>query len=231
MDFGKQWSSFRRRRPIQEFAVIGLGRFGTSLALELEETGHTVLGIDYNQERVQMLAEQLTQVVSLDATLDDALRAVDIGSFDTVIVTIGSDFESNLMTTVALKSLGVPYVICKAMSKKQQDILLRVGADRVIQPEHDAGQRLAHELTAPTILERLSLGPDHSVVELKVPTAFLRQSLAQTDIRNIYGVTVLAVQRGAVVEVAPPAEYVLQKDDVLVVLGANTNITTFCQLQ
>ncbi|MFN3373900.1 MAG: potassium channel family protein, partial [Chloroflexus sp.] len=138
------------RKPSRlEFAVIGLGRFGRSVALNLIERGHTVLGIDRDPNIVQQLADRMTQVVALDSTNEDALRAVDILSFDTVVVAIGSQFEANLMTTVALKQLGVKRVVCKALNERQQYILTRVGADMVVLPEHEAGARLAWQLSEP----------------------------------------------------------------------------------
>ena len=126
----------RNNQP--EFAVIGLGRFGSSLALTLAGRGYTVVGIDRDRALVQEFADELTQTVALDATDEDALRAIDIASFDTVVVAIGADFESNLMATVALKSLGVRHIVCKALSERQQAILLKVGADRVVLPEYEA---------------------------------------------------------------------------------------------
>jgi trk system potassium uptake protein TrkA len=116
------------------------------VALALAEQGYSVLGIDRDRDLVQRLADDLTQTVALDATDDDALRAVDITSFETVVVAIGTDFESNLMATTALKALGVRTVICKALTERQQTILLRVGADRVVLPEYEAGRRLADDL-------------------------------------------------------------------------------------
>ena len=103
-----------RRSSKQEFVVIGLGRFGSNVALRLEEQGHTVLGIDRSEHLVQHMADHITQAVALDATNEDALRAVDMASFETAVVAIGSDFESNVLTTVALKAVGVRHVICKA---------------------------------------------------------------------------------------------------------------------
>lgn len=220
----------RRRHTTQEFVVIGLGRFGSSLALTLEEHGHTVLGIDQDPAIVQEIAGHLTQAVALDATNEEALKMVDIGSFDTAVVAIGADFESNLLTTVALKSLGIKRIITKALSQRQADILLRVGADRVIRPEHDAGRRLADELSAPAVLEKLPLGPEHSVLELLVPDSLVWQSLAQLDLRNQHGITVLVVKRGEQLLVAPPAECVFQKGDILVVLGSNTVLQAFAAL-
>lgn len=209
----------RRHRP--EFAVIGLGRFGTSLALALMESGHTVLGIDRDAQLVQRLVDDLTQAVILDATDENALREVDIGSFDIVIVAIGADFESNLLATVSLKSLGVRHVICKAVTGRQAEILLRVGADEVVQPEHDAGRRLAEKLAAPAVLERLPLGPEYSVMELVAPDPFVGKNLVELDLRNQMGVTVLLVERGNQLIVSPPADTIIQEHDLLVVLGRN----------
>ncbi len=125
-----------RRNSKPDIAVIGLGRFGSSLALTLAASGCKVLGIDRDQTIVQHLADDLTQTVALDATDENALRAIDITAFDTVVVAIGADFESDLMATVALKSLGVRRVICKALTERQKSILLKVGADQVVLPEH-----------------------------------------------------------------------------------------------
>jgi trk system potassium uptake protein TrkA len=121
-----------------EFAVIGLGRFGSSLARTLVSRGASVLGIDRSPEPVQELADELTQTVVLDATNEAALREVDIAVFSTVIVAIGSNFEANLLTTVALRELGVNNIICKALNLRQRDILLKVGANRVVLPEYEA---------------------------------------------------------------------------------------------
>lgn len=221
----------RRRLRDREFAVIGLGRFGSGVALTLESHDYRVLGIDYNAEIVQRLSDRITHVAVLDATDEEALKEVDITSFDTVIVAIGDNFESNLLTTVALKSLGVRHVICKAPTRRQQQILLKVGADQVIQPEFDAGRRLAEELSTPTILEKLALGPDHSMAELVVPSSLTYQSLAQIDLRSKYGVSVLLVKRGDRLEVSPPADFILQPDDLLVVLGSNERIQAFCNYE
>lgn len=209
------------RRGRAEFAVIGLGRFGSSLALVLVEAGHSVLGIDEDAVLVQRISAEITHSAILDATDEDALREVEITAFDTVIVAIGADFESNLLTTAALKSLGVRHVISKAVTTRQREILLRVGADQVVQPEYDAGRRLAEELVAPAVLERLHLGPDHSVVELRTPRPMVGKSLVALDLRRRMGVTVLVIKRDDDLIVSPAAESVLLEGDLLVVLGSN----------
>ncbi len=211
-------------RTKTDMAVIGLGRFGASVALSLARQGFSVVGVDRVPKLVQSLADDLTQTLAFDATDENALRAVDIASFDTVIVAIGADFEANLMATVALKAVGVNRIICKALTERQKTILLRVGADKVVLPESEAGQRLALELANPNLLDRIPLGREHAVVELSVPDAAAGSTLQQAELRSRYGVTVVAVKRGESVTVAPPADYVLARGDLLVVIGTNENV-------
>jgi len=219
-----------RRAAKPEFAVIGLGRFGRGVALTLVRRGFTVLGIDRDRAVTQDLADELTQTVALDSTDEEALAAVDITSFDTVIVGIGADFESSLLTTVALKSLGVRRVVCKALSERQQAILLKVGADQVILPEHEAGQRLAYMLTTPLMLDQLPLGPEHSISELRPPPSYIGKPLRALDERDPLRVAIVALKRGEQVTVAPPMETVLAADDVLVVIGPTDQVARFADL-
>lgn len=214
----------------QEFAIIGLGRFGTSLALELEKHGQRVLGIDRDQEIVQRLADEITQAVGMDATDEDALRAIDITSFDTVIVAIGTDFESNLMITVSLKQLGVQRVICKAVNDRQRTVLARVGADLVLLPEVEAGERLARDLISPGIRSQLRLGRGFSIIEVPLPAELVGQSLAQADLRRQYSVNVLVIERGEQMVVNPDADSMLTTGDVLVMLGPDEQLQRFTAL-
>ncbi|MCS6879876.1 MAG: TrkA family potassium uptake protein [Oscillochloridaceae bacterium] len=217
-----------RRNGSQEFAVIGLGRFGSAVALNLIERGYTVLGIDRDPEIVQKLADRITQIVALDSTNEDALRAVDITSFETVVVAIGTHFENNLMTTVTLKSMGVKRVVCKAVSERQQQILLRVGADQVVLPEHEAGARLAWRLAEPRVLDHLDLGSGFSVAEVRVPNWLVGQSLMTSGLRKRFGINVLAIKRGSQMFVTPSADMVFARDDMILVIGSDQSISSFC---
>ena len=129
-----------RKQVEKEFAVIGLGRFGGSLARRLEGMGHTVLGVDSDMARVQEIADDITSAVALDATVEDALQEVDIASFGTVIVGLGDDFEASALVTTYLKGLGIPRVICLAQTRRHRDILLRIGADQVVLSDEDSGR-------------------------------------------------------------------------------------------
>jgi trk system potassium uptake protein TrkA len=206
------------RTDKQEFAIIGLGRFGASLALTLIEMGHTVLAIDQDPELVQTLADDLGQTVALDATDEAALRSVGIQSFETAVVAIGADFESNILVTSLLKELGVRHVVCKALTERQKTILLKVGADQVVLPEHEAGIRLARRLVVPDLIDQLELDPSTHLMQMHVPDALVGRTLRELDLPNRLGAIVLAI-KGQRVRTAPPADTVLAQGDVLLLLG------------
>jgi trk system potassium uptake protein TrkA len=214
-----------RRGSKPEFAVIGLGRFGTSLALSLIARGYTVLGIDHNREIVQRLADEITQTVALDATDEDALRAVDIKAFDTVIVSIGDSFESNIMATVILKSLGVRRVISKAATERQRTILLAVGADQVVLPEVESAQRLSLFITSPWLLDNVAFGTGHSITEVHAAPSVVGKMLQELALRQRFGVTVLAIRHGDEMIVSPPADYTFAAGDIMAVLGTDAQIS------
>lgn len=202
-----------------EFVVIGLGRFGTSVATSLIRYGHSVLAIDRDEARVQELANDLPNVVALDATSVDALREVGVGNFDTGLSCIGTDFESNLLATVLMRQMGVRRIIAKARTRTQSQILMQVGADDVILPEHEAGVRLARRLAAIDFVDYLTLSADVGVVELRIPARYVGKSLVDSDIRRRYGLTVVAIRREDKVLPSPAADTVFREDDELLVLG------------
>lgn len=218
------------RRDKPEFAVIGLGRFGSSLALTLAEVGFNVLGVDNNPAVIQAYADQLTQAVTLDATDENALRDIDITAFDTVIVSMSQNFEGTILTTATLKSMGVRTIIVKALTERQRSILLRIGANRVVLPEVEAGQRLAHELTSTSMFSSLILSADYSITEVTVPRSLRGVTLGEADLRRRFGVTILALKRGVDVTVSPGVDVRLAADDHLVVLGANDDLTRLSEL-
>ena len=212
-------SPFRRNRPASEFVVIGLGRFGTAVATTLVEHGRAVLAIDADRDRVQALSGELPHVVQLDATNVDALRQVGVESFDTGLVCIGAHFENNLLATVLLRQLGVQRVITKALTMTQREILLKVGADEVILPEHEAGRRLGRKMAIDHLVDYLEVGNDVGVVELLAPPSTWEHSLSELSLRQRYELTVIAVRRGDNLIVSPSASFRLKEEDIVVVLG------------
>ncbi len=212
-------SPFRRKNRESEYVVIGLGRFGTAVATTLVEHGRTVLAIDSNHDRVQALSGELPHVVQLDATNIDALRQAGVETFDTGLVCIGTDFENNLLATVLLRQLGVERVIAKALTITQREILLKVGADEVILPEHEAGRRLGRKMAFDHLVDYLEVGNDVGVVEILAPPSTWEHSLSELSLRQRYGLTVIAVRRGDDLVVSPSASFSLKENDIVVVLG------------
>jgi trk system potassium uptake protein len=212
-----KFDPFQRRN--QEFVVIGLGRFGASVATTLVEHGRTVLAIDADKERVQHLSFVLPHVVQLDATNIDALRQVGVENFDTGLICIGVDFESNLLATVLLRQLGVKRIIAKARTRTQREILLKVGADEVILPEHEAGIRLGRRMAAGHLVDYLEVSEDVGVVELIAPPSLWGHSLSEASLRQRYGLNVMAIRRGDDLIVSPSANFRVEENDLLVVLG------------
>ncbi len=222
--FGKNDGRAGSHFAPKEFAVIGLGRFGTSVAHGLVKGGHSLLGIDSDPAIVQRLSGSITQTVALDSTDIEALREVDMGSYDTVVVAIGTHFEPAALTVVALKELGVRFVVAKATNIVHESILVKIGVDRVVLPEYEAGTQLADELVTPTILEQILLGDRGRVSLIRVPSTMEGNTLADLSLREKFGVTVVAIQRGQQTMIHPPSGTVLSGEDQLVVIGTADQI-------
>jgi trk system potassium uptake protein TrkA len=209
----------------KQFAVIGLGRFGSSVAKYLAGLGYDVLAVDENAERVQDVAHAVTHAVSADSTDEEALRALGIRNFDVVVVAIGQDIQSSILTTLILKDMGVPTLIVKAQNELHGKVLGKIGADKVVYPERDMGLRVAHQLISPNILEHIELSPEYSIVDMKVPSAMIGKNLKQLDIRAKYNSNVLAVKRSEQMNITPSADEPLEYGDVLVIVGRNDQLT------
>ncbi|MFP4009199.1 MAG: potassium channel family protein [Spirulinaceae cyanobacterium] len=211
----------------QQFAVIGLGRFGRAVSSQLHQLGYEVLGSDVDEKLVaQVLNEkQASHAIQLDSTDPIALREAGIFEFDTVIVAIGNYLEESIITTLNLKENGVKNVIAKASTEVHGKLLDRVGADRVVFPEHEAGCNLAHTLTKPAILDRFDLDPDHSIVEVLVPDEFHGKTIAELELRSRYGLTLLAVgEDDRRFEINPLPNLRLTRGAAMVVVGSNKDI-------
>lgn len=219
------------KKHIHEVAVIGLGRFGSAVALTLERQGIHVLGIDKDPRLVQQYADRLTQTVALDATDEAALREVGIDHFETVVAAIGTNFECNLISVVNCKALGVKNVFAKALTQTQHDILLKVGADRVVMPEREAGERAALELLGMHSLGRLAHDADYLLVEMEIPPGLVGRTLSQCALRNRYGLTVIAVERGDAIVTMPDANWQFAAHDRLVLVGRDAEIAALRQAE
>ncbi|MCR8629863.1 MULTISPECIES: potassium channel family protein [Paenibacillus] len=210
-----------------QYAVIGLGRFGSSLAKELIELGYEVLGIDKDEEAVDEMSEKLTHVVVADSTDEEVLRSLGIRNIDCAIVAIGDDIQSSILTAILLKDIGVKQVVAKALSELHGKVLQKIGVDRVIYPERDMGIRVAHQLVSPNLLDYIELSKDYTIAELTVPKRLCGRSLRELDTRAKYGCSVVAINKKNSVIIAPTASDTLDDQDIMVIIGTNQQIELF----
>ncbi|WP_088226595.1 TrkA family potassium uptake protein [Desulfosporosinus sp. FKB] len=209
----------------KQFVVIGLGRFGRSVAQTLSELGHDVLAIDRNEHAVQLIMHNVTHAVQADAREEETLRALGVRNFDVAVVAIGDDLEANILITLMLKEMGI-IVVAKAQSTQHGKVLERIGADKVIYPERDMGVRLAHNLVATNVLDFIELSPDYSIFETKASASFVNKTLGELDLRKNYGITVMAIKKKEdQIVVAPGAKAVIEDKDILVFVGNKKSLT------
>lgn len=211
----------------REFAVIGLGRFGGSICRELCLEGLQVLAIDRDEDRVYEFKNIATHAVIADATDEQTLKEIGIKSIDHVIVAIGDNIQASILTTVILTELGIKKITVKAQNDYHEKILNKIGADQVVHPERDMGRRIAHSIMSNNILDYLELSDEHSIVEVKVSRKMIGRDLKTLDIRANYGCNVIGIKRGNDMNVSPSADELLTEDDILIVIGADTDIDRF----
>jgi trk system potassium uptake protein len=208
----------------QQVVVIGLGRFGSAVARELERLGHEVLAIDRNEGRINEIASDVTHALQLDAADEAALRSAGAAEFGTAIVAISTDTEPSIFATMVLKRLGVPNVIAKAGSLLHGEILARVGADRVVFPERETGLRLAHSFHVANVIDYLDVAPGFGIEKIRPPRAYVGRSLAELDLKTRLGITVVAIRRDRQVFVTPARDERIAEGDELIVIGRDEKL-------
>jgi trk system potassium uptake protein TrkA len=204
--------------------VIGLGRFGSAAARELMALGHEVLAVDRDMAVVNDISPDVTHAVQLDATDEEALRAVGAADFSFALIAISGRAEASIFATMALKNLGVGTVIAKAGSTLHGAILERVGADRVVYPEREMGQRVSHALTIPNIVDYLDVAPQFGIVKVRPPAAFVGRSLRDLELPVRHGLTPIALRRGSEVTVNPHRDEVVRETDELILIGRDDRL-------
>lgn len=210
----------------KQFIVVGLGRFGTTVAETLTQLGHDVLAIDKDEQLIQDISDKVTHAVQIDATDEYALRTLGVRNFDVAIVTIGSNIQSSIMVTLLLREAGVKYIICKGQSELHKKVLEKIGADRVILPEKDMGIRVAHNLVSSNLLDFIELSPDYSVMEIQAPAAWVGKSLKDLHVRATYGINIMAIKEGDEINIAPGADDIIKEESVIVCIGSNETLET-----
>lgn len=199
--------------------LIGLGRFGTNVAIKLNELGHEVMAVDCDEERVDDILPIVTNAQIGDSANEDFLESLGVHNFDVCIVAIAHNFQSSLETTSLLKEMGAKLVVARAESDIQKKFLLRNGADEVVYPEAQMARWTAIRYTADHILDYIELDGDHSIVEVSMPSNWVGKTLTELDVRRNYGVNILALKRNGHMNMALQADTVLSADCTLLVLG------------
>jgi trk system potassium uptake protein TrkA len=220
----------------KQFGVIGLGRFGSAMAMTLTELGHDVIGVDGDESRVQQLADVITHALQIDATDEKALRAAGIQDVDVAVVSIGENIESSLLVVMQLRDLGIATIVAKAVTPLHGRILEKLGVSRVIFPEREMAVRIAHGLVMPNVIDYIELSRDFSIVEVPAPDAFVGRTLKQLELRPRLGLTLIAIKRrsddsaAVVTNIAPAADETIRSGDVLALLGSNERLTKLDEL-
>ena len=214
------------------FLVIGLGRFGAAVAQELSALGQEVLALDIDEENVQHIADQVTQAIQGDAQDEAVLRSVGARNFDCCVVAVGADMEASILITVMLKEMGAKYIVAKAMTPIHARVLERVGADRVVLPEIDMGQRLAQRLARTNVVDYIGVSDEFSIVEIHPPKSWVGNSLGKLGVRAKHQINVLAIRHGegGQVDVNPKPDKVIGPDDLLIVIGTNEQVNSVVEL-
>lgn len=208
----------------KQYLVLGLGRFGRSLARTLCELGQEVLAVDSDQQLVDDIAPYVTQAVQLNATDETALATLGVKNFDAAIVSIGENTRDSILVSVLLKELGVPYLVAKANDELHAKVLRKIGADRVVFPERDMGARLAHSIITPNVLELMELSDGYQIIEVKAPEKWVGRTIMEINVRRKYGVSILAIHRGEHFLAAPGADMGFEKDDTMLIMGKSESV-------
>ena len=212
----------------KQVAVIGLGRFGSSIAKELYQLGHDVLGIDLNEKNVQDMLGHVTIGVTADATNETVLKELGLPNFDVAVVAIGSDMQASILVTVILKDVGIPFIVTRAINELHGNAVERVGADKVVYPEQEMGRRLAHIGFEPGLLDYMEVAPNYGITKQRPPEQIIKRTLEEAGLagpRDKYGIAVLGIRRGREYFLVPAKDEEIRPGDILIVAGNNEQLS------
>lgn len=212
---------------MKSILIIGLGRFGTTMAAKLHELGHEVMAVDTSEDRINSALAFVTNAQIGDCTNEQYMASLGIRNFDLCVVAIGDNFQSSLETTALLKDLGAKFVLSRANRDIHAKFLLRNGADQVVYPERDMGIRCAVRYSSDNIFDYIELTPEHSIYEIPVPESWIGKTIVEVNVRNKYSLSILAIKYNDMLHPLPGANYEFKDDDTLVIMGANKDIRKF----
>lgn len=211
----------------KQFGVIGLGRFGSSVAITLEKLGYQVLAIDKNETKIDSVKDFVTSARQTDATDTESLKEAGINNCDVVVVAIGGDMQNSILTTIVLKEMGIKRIIVKASNAMHGKVLEKIGVEKIVYPEKDTGIRVAHQLVSTNILDFIQISNDYSMEEIKISDFLKGKTLKEMNLRKKYDIEVLAIKRGEKLILIPNAEEELLINDILIIIGKSENVREF----
>ncbi len=211
-------------RDIKQYLIFGVGRFGSALARKLSEDGHEVLAVDASDDRVRAIAPFVMQAIQMEASDEEGMGSLGIRNFDAVVVSIGDNMRNSILVTLMCKDMGARYLVAKATDESHARVLEKIGADRVVFPERDAGIRLARTISSPNARELMSLSGGFTLEDIQAPHAWVGHTLKQLDIRRKYNVSVILISRKGEDPISPNADTMINRDDELLVLGQREDV-------
>ena len=210
--------------------VLGIGRFGEATATKLYEKGIYVTAVDNNYKKIEKIANNVSSAIQADITEEVAMKSLGISNYDIAIIATGTDLEASIQATLICKDSGVKEVIAKAISKSHARILTKIGADKIVFPELDTGERLAKMISGKNILDLNQFSSDYSLCEVKAKKEWIGKTLIELDFRNKYKVNVIAFKRYQKMILDFDPELPIEKDDSLIVIGSNENADKLAEL-
>lgn len=215
----------------KQYAVFGLGSFGESVAVTLQELGCEVVVVDNHMERIENISPYVSYAVQADIEDPEVIRSLGARNLDGVVVAVADDMEASIMATLVSKEIGVPYVLAKAKNDLHAKVLKKIGADSIIFPEQEIGQSVARNLVSGEFVDWISLSPDYSITEIAVPEKWIGKSLSEIDVRRTKDVNVVGVRIGEKIQVTIDPEEPLQKEMMLIMIGSNEALEKFGEKQ
>ena len=215
----------------KQYAVFGLGSFGESVAVTLQELGCEVVVVDNHMERIENISPYVSYAVQADIEDPEVIRSLGARNLDGVVVAVADDMEASIMATLVSKEIGVPYVLAKAKNDLHAKVLKKIGADSIIFPEKEIGQSVARNLVSGEFVDWISLSPDYSITEIAVPEIWIGKSLSEIDVRRTKDVNVVGVRIGEKIQVTIDPEEPLQKEMMLIMIGSNEALEKFGEKQ
>lgn len=215
----------------KQYAVFGLGSFGESVAVTLQELGCEVVVVDNHMERIENISPYVSCAVQADIEDPEVIRSLGARNLDGVVVAVADDMEASIMATLVSKEIGVPYVLAKAKNDLHAKVLKKIGADSIIFPEKEIGQSVARNLVSGEFVDWISLSPDYSITEIAVPEKWIGKSLSEIDVRRTKDVNVVGVRIGEKIQVTIDPEEPLQKEMMLIMIGSNEALEKFGEKQ